>query len=114
MFQTDHGENLHFGTQFFARWKIFNSCRNVENRTGRARPPLAEQSINSIRSYFPRHFGRPLRRAERDLSISFSTILKILRILIDMSQYKITRVQHIRSSDKVERVKFTEWDKVKT
>ena len=105
-FQTKYGEPPPVRNTILRWVNNFNSEGNVENRTGRGSPPVTEQSINSVRSYFRRHPRRSLRQAERDLSIPYSTVRKILRTLIHMFPYKIKRVRHLRDNDKVNRVRF--------
>lgn len=84
----------------------FNSCGNVENRTGRERLPNTEQAIKHVQYYFRRHPRRFPRHPERDLSIPFSIVCKILRSLIQMFPYKVTRIRHLLDCDKIERVIF--------
>ena len=89
------------------RWvDNFNSDGNVQNTTRRGRPPVTEQTINRVSTYFRRHPRRSLRRAESDLSIPYSTIHKILKRLIHMFPYKIAKVQHLTEDDKIKRVQF--------
>ncbi len=74
---------------------------------------MAEQSLRLVLSYFKRHLRRSIMQAERDISIPYSTVQKIMRTLTHIFPYKITRVQHLRDNDKVNRVRFAEWCKLK-
>ncbi len=69
-YQTKYGETPPVGNTILRWINNFNSEGNVENRTGRGRPPVTEQSTNLVRSYFRRHSRRSIRQAERDLPIA--------------------------------------------
>ena len=54
---------------------------------------MSEQTKSSVLSYFRRNPKRFLRHAGRDLRIPFSIMRKILRTLIHVFLYKMTRTQ---------------------
>ncbi len=97
-----------YETQFYTWVNNFNSEGNIESRTGHGRPPVTEQSINLVRSYFRWHPRRAIKQTESDLSIPYLTVRKILRTLIHMFPCKITRVQHLLDKYKVNLVRFAE------
>ncbi len=91
------------------RWiDNFNYEGNIKNKNGRRKPSVTQKTINKVRFYFKQNLKRSIRRAKRDPSISFSTVCKILKILIQMFPYKITKVQHLSDNDKLKSVVFAQ------
>ena len=68
---------------------------NVENRNASGRPSIAQQTIQTVSSYFRAHPRRSLRRAKICLQISLTTIHKILKIIGHMFPYRIRPVQQL-------------------
>ena len=112
-YQTTYGETPPVRNTILRWVHNFNFEGNVENRTGRGRPSVTNHSINLVRSYFRRNPRRSIRQAERDLSIPYSTIRKILKTLIHAFPYKIRRVHQLRDNDRASRVQFARWCKMK-
>ena len=89
------------------RWaENFTEGGNVENRSGRGRPSIDENTIQTVSNYFRSHPRRSIRRAETDLNIPRSTVHKILKKLIHMFPYKIRRVQQLQPQEYAQRVTF--------
>ena len=58
IFQTKYGETPPVRRLILRLVENFNSYGNVENRTGRGRPPVTEKTIQSVGSYFGKHTRR--------------------------------------------------------
>ncbi len=73
----------------------FNSHGNDENRSGSGRPSTSNENVQAVSNYFRSNLRKSVRRAESDLVIFRSTFHRILKRIIHMFQYKVTRVQHL-------------------
>lgn len=62
--------------------------------------------MQTVSSYFSQHRTRSLRRAVQDLGIPSSTAHIILKKMVNMVLYKITRVYQLQPQDDAERVTF--------
>lgn len=66
-------------TTIFRQVNWFNNLEKFENRTGRWSPPVPEQTMQTVISYFHKHPTGSLRRAVADLKIRYSIIDTILK-----------------------------------
>lgn len=108
-FHTKYGKNPPARTTILRWVENFNSQGNVENTTGRGRPSVSEQTVQTVSTYFHTHPQRSLRRAVIDLSIPYSTIQKILKKQIHMFPYKIRTFHELKPQDYVQRLAFVQW-----
>ena len=86
----------------------FSSEGNVENRTGRGKPTLNQETINMFHSYFKQNPSRSVKGAERGLPIHYSRVRKILKNLVLMFPNEIITVQNLGDDYKLKRVEFSQ------
>ena len=108
-FQTQYRRNPPARNSILRWVENFNSIGNVENRSGSGRPATTNDNVRAVRNYFRTHPRRSVRRAESDLAIPRSTIHRILKKMIHMFPYKVTRVHQLLPADYAQRKAFATW-----
>lgn len=87
----------------------FRDQGSVENQARSGRPESSSPREQRVATYFNRNPRRSLRTAERDLTISRSSIQRILRNRLHMFPYKIQIVQQLEDRDYAARTWFVNW-----